>query len=169
MVVLGTMPEVKSLIVFYSRTGTTRKAAGKISNLLKSDIEEVIDMKKRAGALGWFISGIDAALKRLTVIKEAKNGPASYDVVVLGTPVWAGTMSSPIRTFISQNKGHLRKVAFFCTCGDSGKAALEALEDLYGSKPVASLELKTKEVVKEEYIRKCEVFVKEIDRASART
>lgn len=124
MFVLGTMPEVKSLMVFYSRTGTTRKAAEEISNLLKSDIEEVIDMKNRTGALGWFISGIDAALKRLTVIKETKNDPASYDVVVLGTPVWVGTMSSPIRTFISQNKGHLRKVAF-CTCGDSGKAALE--------------------------------------------
>ena len=165
----GTMSEVKSLVVFYSRSGTTRKAAEKISNLLKSDIEEVIDMKNRAGALGWFISGMDAALKRLTVIKETKNDPASYDVVVLGTPVWAGTMSSPIRTFISQNKGHLRKVALFCTCGDSGKVALEALQDLCGSKPIASLEVKTKEVVKEECIRKCEAFVKEIDRASART
>ena len=107
----GTMSEVKSLVVFYSRSGTTRKVAEKITNLLKSDIEEDIDMKNRAGALGGFISAKDAALKRLT----------------------------------------------------------EALEDLYGSKPVASLELKTKEVVKEEYIRKCEAFVKEIDRASTRT
>ncbi len=106
---------MKILVAYYSRTGTTRKVAEAIAGILKCDIEEVIDKKSRSGALGWLKSGRDAGSKKLTTIEETKNDPGLYDVVAIGTPVWNGTMSTPIRTYIVQHRESFKKVAFFCT------------------------------------------------------
>jgi flavodoxin len=43
---------MKTLVVYYSRTGTTRKVAEAIAGILRCDIEEVVDTKKRSGILG---------------------------------------------------------------------------------------------------------------------
>ena len=47
----------KSLVVFYSRTGTTKRVAESISNLLKCDVEEVIDTKSRNNTFALHIMG----------------------------------------------------------------------------------------------------------------
>ncbi len=151
---------MKSLVVFYSRTGTTKKVAETISSNLKCDIEEILDKKNRTGVLGYLMSGRDAILKKLVVIEGIKKAPALYDLVIIGTPVWAGTMSSPIRTYISQNKGCFKKVAFFCTHGSSeSKSTFRDMGHLCQKKPVSLLELKTKEVIDEGYIWKVKKFV----------
>ena len=49
---------MKSLVVYYTRTGNARFVAETIAAEIGSDVEEVIDLKKRTGALGlskrWF-------------------------------------------------------------------------------------------------------------------
>lgn len=60
---------------------------------------------------------MDAAFKRLTVIKKTEKDPALYDVVAIGTPVWANKMSTPARTYLFQNKDRFGRVAFFLTRG----------------------------------------------------
>jgi len=82
------------LVVFYSRTGTTKKVAEAIATKLGCDIEEIIDTKSRRGLLGFLRSGLEATLKRLTTIEEIKNDPASYDVVIIGTLF--GTVRCPV-------------------------------------------------------------------------
>ena len=37
---------MRALIVFYSRTGNTKKVAKEITNLIKADSEEIFDTKK---------------------------------------------------------------------------------------------------------------------------
>lgn len=103
----------KSLVVYYSRTGTTRNVGKAIAETLDCDTEEIFDMKKRTGVLGWIRAGKDA--KKLTNIKEVTKDPAQYDVVVLGSPTWNNTFVPAIRTYISQYKDRFKKVAFFCT------------------------------------------------------
>jgi len=154
---------MKSLIVFYSRTKTTKKVAQVISKKIGGDIEEIFDTKNRKGPVGYFLSGRDATLKNLTSIKKVKKNPSKYDVVIIGTPVWAFTMSTPIRTYIHQNKGKFREVAFFCTLGSSGsKKAFKDMEKLIGKKPIALLDVKTLKVIRGNYIDKANKFVKKI-------
>ncbi len=152
---------MKQLVAFYSRTGITKKVAEAISKILKCDSEEIFDTQNRAGGVGYFKSGRDSTMKKLTELKKIKNNPASYDTVIIGTPIWAWNVSTPIRTYLSQNK--FNKVAFFCTMGGSGgKKAFREMERLCKQKPVAVLELKTAEVADNKHLQKVREFAKNI-------
>ena len=55
-------------------------------------------------------------------------------------------------------------MAFFCTQGGSGSdGTFRDMEELCGIKPINLLELKTKEVIKGEYIDKVNKFINEIE------
>jgi flavodoxin len=41
----------KNLVVYYSRTGVTKKLALSIANMLDANREEIVDMKKRSGVI----------------------------------------------------------------------------------------------------------------------
>jgi len=152
---------MKCLVAFYSRTGITKKVAEAISKILKCDSEEIFDTQNRAGGVGYFKSGRDSTMKKLTELKKIKNNPASYDTVIIGTPIWAWNVSTPIRTYLSQNK--FKKVAFFCTMGGSGgKKAFKEMEKLCKEKPIAVLELKTAEVADNKHLQKVREFAKKI-------
>jgi flavodoxin len=139
---------MKTLLVFYSRTGTTKKLAQEISKNLKCDVEEIFDTKNREGIFGYLKSGRDASLKKFTKIEKTKKNPAKYDLVVIGTPVWVGNMSTPIRTYIYQNRDNFKKIAFFCTFGGSGaEKTFRDMENICNKKPIATLQLKTKQLI----------------------
>lgn len=142
----------KILVVFYSRTGTTRKIAQEISNALLCDIEEIIDLKSRRGVKGFMAGGKDSMRRNLTEIKKIEKNPSDYDIVIIGTPVWASNMTPAIRTYISQNKNRFNNVAFFCTTGGTGiKKTFIEMEVLWGKKPLASFAATAKEVKKNAY------------------
>jgi flavodoxin len=135
---------MKTLIVYYSRDGNTRKVAQQLVKLLKADLEEIIDRKNRSGLIGLITGSIDAALKKLTEIGKTKYNPEKYDLTVVGTPIWASTMTPTIRTYLTNNK--FKKIAFFCTCsGSQGKSFLD-MKQVSGKKPIATLELRTKDI-----------------------
>lgn len=88
----------------------------------------------------------------------AKN-PSDYDLIIIGTPVWAWNISSPIRAYIEGNKEKFAKLAVFCTMGGDGDVkAFNEIEKLCGKKAIARLTLKTKEAVAGDYSDKLEAF-----------
>jgi flavodoxin len=154
------MSEKNALVVYYSRTGTTAKLATAIAGALQCDMEEIADTKSRAGLLGWLSAGKDAFLRKETLIGTPGRDPASYGLVVIGTPVWAGTMSCAIRTYLSQRKGQLPEVAFFLTTGGSAiDQTFRHMEELCGKKPRACLGLRMKEVLHGDYGARLRQFV----------
>lgn len=154
---------MKSLVVYYSRTGVTKRIARVIAEKLKCDIEEIIDRKDRRGAKNYFIAGKDAATKSLTEIGEITKNALSYDVVLIGTPVWAFTMTPAIRTYIAQNKPSLKKVAFFCTQGGSGDAkTFREMEAVCGKKPLTTLTVNARDMKREWYASKVDEFIKKV-------
>ena len=156
---------MKPLVVYYSRTGITKKVAESISKELGCDSEEIISKRGRNGPFGFMYSGYESYRKKLAEIGETKNDPSAYDLVIIGTPIWAGRMSSPIRTYITKNKDRFPKVAFFVTCGgmDLTKAMAE-LEDLCGKKSVGTLTVTTEDVSKDKYLQSVKDFVTKISK-----
>jgi flavodoxin len=156
---------MKTLVAYYSRTGRTKKIAQAISNNLGSDIEEIIATKKRSGPFGYLRSGREAMGKKLAMINGIKNDPSSYDLVIIGTPVWASTMSSPVRTYIHQNKNRFKNVAFFCTMGGSDfETTFSQMEELCEKKPIGSLYVEVMDVLKENYNDRIKKFIDDIQK-----
>jgi flavodoxin len=106
---------MKSLVVYYSRSGNTRFVAEKISQKIGGDIEEIIDKKRRKGPLGFLIGGFDATRGRITEIAEIKKSPIDYDLIVVGTPMWNKRITPAVRTYLKNNNLSKKKVALFCT------------------------------------------------------
>jgi len=130
---------MRTLVVYYSRTGNTRKVAA----TLQADVEELQDGKSRKGPIAFVLAGREA-MKRTPVARQPlTHDPAAYDVVVVGSPVWASTVCSPVRTFLAQNRASLKKVAWFCTSGGEDPAGAEkafaAMTEASGATPVATL------------------------------
>jgi Flavodoxins len=121
---------MKSLVVYYTRTGKTKLAAEAIAAQLGADLEEVVDLKKRQGTLGWINSGKDASRKSLTDIAPTQKAPSDYDLVVIGTPIWAWLPTPAFRTYISKNSLAGKKVAVFYTFDSDPKQASAKIREI---------------------------------------
>ncbi len=138
---------MKTLIVFYSRTGCTRTAAQALAAQLGADLEELKETADRSGPMGYVSAGRDAMTKRPSVLLPTTRQPADYDLVIVGTPVWAFTMCPAIRTWLSREAAQIRRAAFFCTQGGSGaERTMQHMEQLIGRPPVARLTLCDKDI-----------------------
>lgn len=152
-----------NLIAFYSRTGITKKVAELLAKRSAWEIEEIRDTCDRSGAKGYLLAGQEAVRGDLTKLQPFGNNISSFDTLIIGTPIWAWTMAPAVRTFLVENQGKFKKVAFFCTMGGSGsQRAFRKMAELINLQPVSTLALGTKEVVATDYSTKLDRFIKEI-------
>lgn len=155
------------LVVYYSRSGTTRRVAEAISVALHCDIEAIVDRTSRAGAIGYLRSLVAAFQRRPSPIEATLKDPGSYDLVVIGTPVWAGSVSSPVRSYLMANKARLGKVAFFCTLGGRGsERAFGQMQGLAGKAPVARCAITAREVLSDRCAGAVAAFVTQLETPS---
>jgi flavodoxin len=151
---------MKTLVAFYSRTGATKRVAKELAVRISADLEEIKDTVDRGGVKGFFISGRDAMRKRLVKLEPVKANPAEYELVIIGTPVWGHNVSSPVRTYITEQKDNFKNVAFFCTMGGSGdKKVFAEMEKIIGKKPSGTLAVTTKEAVSSNFSEKMKQFI----------
>lgn len=137
---------MKTLVVYYSRTGITKKVAEAISKKLDAEIEEIIDLKDRKGVIGFMTAGRDALKGSVTEIKPPAKDKNKYDLVIIGSPVWAGTLAPAVRTYLIDSK--IKNAAFFGTFGSSGanKTFEEMAASIRETNLLGHLGLTTKEV-----------------------
>lgn len=128
------------LVVYFSRSGHTQKIAEEIARSLGADLEAISDPTPRSGFAGYLRCGFEASFKRLVEIAAATHDPGEYDLVIVGTPIWDMSLSSPVRSYLHRYQDRLKAVAFFCTCGGSGGDRVFAqMARVSGHAPVATL------------------------------
>lgn len=155
---------MNALIIFYSRTGITRKVAEAVKEELGCECEEIFDTKDRSGAMGYLGAGKDATMKALTELKPILRDPEKYDLLIIGTPVWAFTMSTPVRTYIFEQHQKFKNVAFFCTQGASGDiGTFKEMQKLSHKEPIVKLTLTSKEVSNSDHHDKVKEFCSKIN------
>ena len=154
---------MKVLIVYYSRSGKTRNIAEVIAEKLGAELEEIADHRNRKGLLGFFASGNEAHLKRVIPIERLKNEPAKYDLIIVGTPIWAGNLSTPIRSFLMEHRGQITKLAFYTIClGSDPQNIILEVEEIIGQKPIGLMNITYRDIKKQDHLEMVDTFVKNI-------
>ena len=129
------------LFVYYSRTGNTEKLMREMAQELQCECVKLEDGVDRSGKRGWLLSGMHAMARQIPEVQDIKTVLPlnAYDLVVIGTPVWAGRCSAPVRSFLQKYGGQLRRVAYVITRGSDVRYE-EVFEqmDLYVSSPHVS-------------------------------
>ena len=152
----------KTLIVYHSRTGYTRRVAHALAARLGADLDEIHIVQPMDGAIGYALCAIEAMTGLAPALRPMRKDLGDYDLVVVGTPVWFWSLSSPVRSWLERFGRRGKRFAFFCTMGGSGASRVfEAMRTLTGREPVATLAITDAEV--ESSARaKFDAFVEEI-------
>ena len=100
--------KMKTIVVYYSRKGSNKYLAGKISKKLSCRIEEI---KPILNIFLLFLLRINLGIKPL------KHNIKEYDTVILCGPIWMGKIIPPLRSFFNKYNGKLNKLIFVTCCG----------------------------------------------------
>jgi flavodoxin len=119
---------MKILIVYYSLTGNTKLIADAIKEELNADIlalKPTKELKPESG-MKYMWGGAQAIMKRKPQLEEITVDPLSYDLIFLGSPIWAWTYSPPMRSFLTTHNLSGKKVALWtCHAGEGIKSMIK--------------------------------------------
>jgi flavodoxin len=108
----------KTLIVFYSKTGSTKAACQIIKKAYQADVVEIKDLVDRFTTWGTITGMIYALLGWHTDIEPKRVDVLSYGRIVIGTPIWGGTFPPAMRTLVETTNFTGKEVAIFSTSTD---------------------------------------------------
>ena len=96
---------MKTAIVYYSMHGNVRYVSEKVAKELGADLIELVPVKAYPdkGAMQFIWGGSAVTFKKKPELEPYTFNASDYDLVIIGTPVWAGTFTPPLRTFINEN------------------------------------------------------------------
>jgi len=112
---------MKTIVVYYSLEGNTDFVAKKIASELNADLLRLYPKKvyPKKGFSKYFWGGKSAVMGESPELEPYSFNAQTYDLVIFGTPVWAGTFAPPLRTFINENSLEGKKIAAFaCQAGE---------------------------------------------------
>lgn len=114
----------KILVAYYSMSGNTAQIAKSVAQKLNADLHEI---KPVAGTFPDDMFATDDVFKQqladnqMPHLASHLDNATDYDLILIGGPVWDVTVSSPVRTFISQLHGFRGQVADFSSAAsDTG-------------------------------------------------
>lgn len=103
------------LVVYFSRTGYTKKLAYEIANNAGAEILEITTNEKISGDLGFFWCGRFGLIKQGMEINQKDIDIEKYDEVIICSPVWVFDISAPIREFCNTYSGRIKNVRYVIT------------------------------------------------------
>lgn len=132
----------KTLVVYYSATGTTKSVAETVAELTGGELFEIepkeiytsedLDWTKKDSRVSR--EHDDESLRDVELVSVTVDNWDSYDTVYIGYPIWWGSAAWPVDGFVKANDFTGKTVIPFCTAassgiGDSGKL----LKDMAGT------------------------------------
>ena len=129
----------KTLVLYYSQTGTTRAVAEELRKELGVDIDSIVAVEP-------YGVDYDATIERWkkekedsvkVAIKPLNVNVNDYDTIFLGYPIWGGTFASPVATFLADNSLEGKTVVTFATFGSGGLES--STKDVAAAQPGANV------------------------------
>jgi len=112
---------MKCLVVYYSLEGSTRLIANAIAAEVRGDVQELVPVAEipSKGFMRFVWGGKQVMLRRKPELKPLTKNVADYDMIFIGTPVWAFTFAPAVRSFLESGGLKDKSVALFCCFGGS--------------------------------------------------
>lgn len=118
----------KTLVVYYSASGHTKRVAEAIADRLNADAFEITPVQPyTSDDLNW--SNNDSRVSREHNNESLRNVELttttvpdwdSYDSVLIGYPIWWGIAAWPVNGFVAANDFSGKNIVPFCTSASSG-------------------------------------------------
>lgn len=132
----------KTLVVYYSATGSTENVAKTIADAAGADIFELEPVEPYSSDdLDW--TKDDSRVTReheneaervVELVSATVDNWSEYDTVFIGYPIWWGIAAWPVNEFIETNDFTGKTVIPFCTSSSSGLGESgELLEEMAGT------------------------------------
>jgi hypothetical protein len=138
---------MKTLILYYSLSGTTRRVSTQLAGDLDADIEEIRCKRYLPGFWGYLRAAYDSWRGNLPPIDPIAHSVSRYDLVVIAAPIWVSRPATPVRAVLKLERERLPRVAFVLTYGGSGAIrSLGELEAIVGRGPIATLVVREQDV-----------------------
>lgn len=113
----------RSLVLYYSRTGHSRRLAERLAEATGADLKALTLARYSQGVFGFLRAGFDS-LRQVSLSQPGQQLDLSpYDRLILCGPVWTAYPAIPLRDIL-RLKGQLPPtVALFLTCGATAPEA----------------------------------------------
>ena len=118
----------KTLVVYFSASGSTKAVAETIADELDADIFELVPTQPYSSDdLNWTVSGSrvnrehdDESLRDIALTQTTPANWDEYDTVFIGYPIWWGIAAWPVNNFVKDNDFSGKTVIPFATSSSSG-------------------------------------------------
>jgi flavodoxin len=112
----------QNLIVYYSRSGNTRK----IADLIQQEVGGILhEIEPETLYPESYDATVDQAKREIQAgykpaLRSDLDSVEAYDTVFVGSPNWWNTIAPPVATFLSQHDLSGKRIVPFCTHGGGG-------------------------------------------------
>lgn len=136
---------MKTIVVYFSLEGNTKYVADIIAEYIKADtlrLEPVKDYH-RGNFSKFFWGGKSVVFGEKPKLVSYNFDANKYDLIIIGTPVWAGSFTPPVKTFLRENDLSNKKIALYaCNSGDDAEKCFSKLkQEIPNSDVIATLTL----------------------------
>ncbi len=124
--------KMKKIILYYSRTGNSKRVAEKIGEGMDIEIIPIVDENKYKGIFGFVRAGFCAARwKKVKYSVDLKEKINDETHVYFVSPVWANHSASAVYSFLMDNDIKTKSI-IFTNKGSSPEKAYSAMEEKFG-------------------------------------
>ena len=124
---------MKTLVVYYSKTGTTKKVAQAVIAGKNCDYDEL---------------RYDEKTKELNY----SGNPSDYEHIILLSPVWAFSLAEPMKIYLAKYGRVIKSYDLIVTCGGWGlRGCIKNCRSSIGKAPGSALIFKAKRVKNEDF------------------
>ncbi len=129
---------MRSIIIYYSYTGNTKKVAEALAEYLQKKGEvNLLRLKALDESTSFFGQAARAFRHKKARIAPAEWELSSYDLICLGTPVWAFAPAPAINAYLEKCSGLEGKPVLIFTTYGSGtgtKSSFNYIQDILSKK-----------------------------------
>lgn len=135
---------MKILVIYYSLTGNAKLVAEIIAEKTGADLLGLKPEKElnSNSLLKHLWGGKQVITKEKPKLLPLAKNPKDYDLIFIGTPVWAFNFCPAVRSFLAENKITDKKIVIFCCHeGMMGKTFQNLKKELANNEIIGQLDL----------------------------